>query len=215
LVVLGSRSPRRRELLAAIVPAERIRVVPPRSAAEPGFDGVHTWPAIEQRLRAIARAKCDDVLGQLAAAGSPVAVARVAAVIGADTVIVAAAADGGLMVLGQPPERSDWPDVVRWWFREFYFGKTHTAATALCVAAPGGRRVDRIVRTEVTFRGDGQRWLDWYVATGEPRGKAGGYAIQEAGSIFVERIEGSPSNVVGLPLEAVLEVFAELDVYVG
>ena len=48
--------------------------------------------------------------------------------------------------------------------------------------------------------------LDWYLSTQESRGKAGGYAIQGAGSIFVNRIEGSLSNVVGLPLETVFEM---------
>jgi septum formation protein len=211
LIVLGSRSPRRRELLAALVSPQRIRVVPPRSADEPGFEGADTWPAIEARLQSIAHAKCEDVRGQLAQPDSPIGNEPVAAVIAADTVIVATGAAGNLVVLGQPRER-DWESVVKRWFREFYFGKTHTAATGLCVETASGRRVERIVKTAVMFRADGQRWLDWYMSTGEPRGKAGGYAIQEAGSIFAERIDGSLSNVVGLPLEAVLDVFAELNV---
>ena len=53
--------------------------------------------------------------------------------------------------------------------------------------------------------------MNWYLLTGEPRGKAGGYALQGAGSVFIEKVEGSLSNVVGLPLEALLELFAEVD----
>ena len=49
-------------------------------------------------------------------------------------------------------------------------------------------------------------WLDWYVDTGEPLGKAGGYAIQGAGSVLVTRVEGSISNVIGLPLEHTIEL---------
>ena len=211
VIVLGSRSPRRRELLSTLVPTERLRVVPPRSADEPSFEGADTWPKIEQRLRSIAKAKCGDVLEYISRPDSA-GREEVAAVIAADTVIVVAAPDGRPIVLGQPPERDDWADVVKRWFREFYIGKRHTAATGLCVEAPGGRRVERIVTTEVTFRADGERWLDWYVGTGEPIGKAGGYALQEAGSVFVERIDGSPSNIVGLPLEAVLEIFAEMNI---
>src|SRR5690349_16639017 len=64
--ILGSRSPRRMELLAQIVPAERITVLPPRSSDEAGFDGLHDWANIEARLREIARTKCDDVVAQLA-----------------------------------------------------------------------------------------------------------------------------------------------------
>ena len=214
-IVLGSRSPRRRELLATVVAADRIQILPPRSAEEAGFDGADAWPAIEKRLAGIARGKYEDVLGQLVertGCSREADLQDVAAVIAADTVIVASASEGRLVVLGQPPARDDWADVVRRWFREYYFGKSHTAATAVCVAVPGKSRVERIIRTEVTFRSDRERWLDWYLSTEEPRGKAGGYAIQEAGSIFVERIEGSPSNVVGLPLETVLEVLAELNV---
>ena len=51
--------------------------------------------------------------------------------------------------------------------------------------------------------------------TGEPQGKAGGYAIQGAGSVFVEQVRGSLTNVVGLPLEEVLDALEELRVYVG
>ncbi len=57
--------------------------------------------------------------------------------------------------------------------------------------------------------------LDRYLATVEPRGKAGGYAIQGIGSVFIERIEGSLSNVIGLPLETLLALFEELGVEPG
>ena len=71
------------------------------------------------------------------------------------------------------------------------------------------------MKSEVTFRADSERWIDWYLATGEPKGKAGGYAIQGAGSIFVARVEGSLSNVVGLPLRELWEIFDELGIDVG
>jgi septum formation protein len=105
-----------------------------------------------------------------------------------------------------------WPAAVRQWFRDYYIGKTHAAATGLVVARPNGERLARVVRSEVTFRADGERWVDWYIRTGEPRNKAGGYAIQGAGSVFIERVEGSLSNVVGLPLAELMEVFRELGV---
>ena len=64
-LVLGSRSPRRLELLRQIHPAELIDVVPPSSTAEAHFEDVHDWPSIERRLLGIAQAKCDDVAGQV------------------------------------------------------------------------------------------------------------------------------------------------------
>ena len=109
-------------------------------------------------------------------------------------------------VLGQPPEDDSWPDVVRSWFRDFYLGKTHTALTAVCLRTSDGQIHERVARSEVTFRRDAAGWLDWYIATGEPRGKAGGYGLQGAADVFVERIEGSPSNVVGLPLRETAEL---------
>ena len=213
-LILGSRSPRRLELLRLIVPDDCIEVLPPRSTTEAGFEGLVDWHALERRLTAVARAKCDDVLEQLelqqSAAEEPNAV-----VIAADTIIVATRPDDSLVVLGQPPPDDAWTEVVRQWFREYYLGKTHTAVTAVCVATALGRRVERVVKSEVTVRPDAERWLDWYIATEEPRGKAGGYAIQGAASIFISHVEGSISNVVGLPLEALLETFKELGIDVG
>jgi len=230
--VLGSRSPRRLELLRQIVPAAAIEVVPPRCADELDFAGLSAWPEIERRLEEIVRVKCEDVLDQLKTRPADPA----QTVITADTIVVVrdgvvrdgvvrdgvvrdgvvrdgVVRDGGvryggdqLRVLGQPPDDPSWPDVVRRWFREHYAGKTHTVATGLCVAQPGRLAVYRVVKSRVTFYDDVDRWLEWYLATGEPRGKAGGYAVQGAGSVFVSRVEGSLSNVVGLPLREVLEI---------
>jgi septum formation protein len=204
LYVLGSRSPRRLELLRQIVPPEAIEVRPPRSTVEDDFVGLADWAAIEGRLLEIARAKCADVSEQIDSKPNGTTV-----LITADTVVVAGPSDGRLRVLGQPPEDSTWPDVVRSWFQTQYAGRTHLVATAFCVAWPGRRVVERVVRSTVTFHDDVDRWLDWYLATGEPRGKAGGYALQGAGSIFVSRVDGSLSNVVGLPLRELLEVLSE------
>jgi septum formation protein len=135
-----------------------------------------------------------------------------AVIIAADTTIVATAADGSLHVLGQPPEDDFWKETVRTWFREYYAGRMHRALTGLCVHGPGGRIAERIVTTEVTMIANAESRLEWYIGTGEPRGKAGGYAIQGAGSVFVSQVAGSLSNVVGLPLEALLEIFTELQI---
>jgi septum formation protein len=204
--VLGSRSPRRLELLQQIVPAAAIEVVPPRSSEEAGFDGLADWPAIAGRLLEIARSKSADVLEQLAA--RPADSRRI--VITADTMVVVRSKAGRLVVLGQPPEDPSWPEAVRRWFLDYYAGQTHEVATAFCVARPGMPPVERIVRSAVTFHDDVTAWLDWYLATGEPRGKAGGYAVQGAGGIFVSRIDGSLSNVVGLPLRELVEVLSAI-----
>jgi septum formation protein len=203
--VLGSRSPRRLELLQQIVPPEQIEVRPPRSPVEDDFDGLKDWSSIESRLIEIARAKCADVCDQIREStfdGQPI-------VITADTVVVVGPANGPLQVLGQPPDDPTWPAVVRRWFEDEYAGRTHVVATAFCVAAPGCPIVERVVRSQVTFQDDIKRWLNWYLSTGEPRGKAGGYAVQGAGSVFVSRVDGSLSNVIGLPLRELLEVLTD------
>ncbi len=202
--VLGSRSPRRLELLRQIVPSDAIEVVPPRSSDEAGFDDLSDLAGIESRLAEIVRAKCADVLDQLKT--RPADLQRI--VIAADTVVVVRDAGEKIRVLGQPPDAPSWPGVVRGWFREYYAGKTHTVATVFCVAHVARPPVYRVVRSAVTFHDDVSRWLEWYLATGEPRGKAGGYAIQGAGSLFISRVEGSLSNVIGLPLRELLEVLA-------
>ncbi len=210
-IVLGSRSPRRRELLGLLWPAERIVVRPPVDSGEAGFEGLNSWLEIARRLQVIARAKNDDVCRQLAA---PIPGRVVSAtndpqplVLTADTVIVANRVDGTYQVLGQPPEDDSWRELVRGWFRELYAGRSHIAATSVCLTdTRDGRRVERLVQSHVWMRNDLDSLIDWYLNTGEPLGKAGGYALQGLGSVLVTRVEGSLSNVVGLPLEVLLEM---------
>jgi septum formation protein len=204
-IILGSRSPRRLELLRLIVLAERIVVVPPASAEEPDFEDVRGWPAIERRLVEIARLKCDDVRRQVEGDD-------IAAIITADTIIVANDAGGNPVVLGQPPESDDWQRVVGEWFEGYLLGNDHVAVSAVSVETADGERRECLVKTRVRFDASAARWLDWYLRTGEPRGKAGGYAIQGAGGIFVSEVEGSLSNVVGLPIRELLAMLAELGI---
>lgn len=200
-LILGSRSPRRRGLLELLVSPESIDVRPPSSSDELGFVGLSSWLDIAQRLQRIARDKNEDVLAQLSPSDD------LQLVLTADTTIVATDASGCYRVLGQPPDDDSCREVVRGWFRDFYAGRSHIAATAVCLTDPRtGRRLERIVQSQVWFRDDVEPLLDWYLATGEPLGKAGGYALQGLASLFVTRIEGSITNVVGLPLEALVEL---------
>ncbi len=208
LIVLGSRSPQRRELLSHIIPLTRIEVRPPADANEPGFEDISDWPALAARLTEIARLKNDDVWRQLRADGR---LADRIVVLTADTVIVGISEEGQLAFLGQPPDDEEaMRRVVRDWFRRYYLGRTHTAATAVCLTSATGQRREQIVRSEVTFSAASESWLEWYLATGEPRGKSGGYALQGAGDLFVERVDGGLSNVVGLPLAETLTMIQEL-----
>ncbi len=211
--ILASRSPRRQELLRLIVPGDRIEVLPPRDASEAGFEGLHDLPAIQKRLAEIARVKAADVAEQVSSkgpmdGGGPV-------IIAADTTVIVSSDKGTYEVLGQPPADDTWNNVVRSWFRKYYAGRSHLVLTALCVRGRAGQTVERTVSTEVTFIRDVDQHLEWYIETQEPLGKAGGYGVQGAGSIFISGVNGSLSNVIGLPLEALLEVFQELQIDVG
>jgi septum formation protein len=203
-VVLGSRSPRRRELLSLLIGEDRVLVRPPRNPSEPDLTSLHDLEALREQLSALARSKGEDVAAQMPEGQS---LSASCGILTADTVIVGFEEDGRCAVLGQPPESGDWQSVVRDWFRRYYFGRTHLALTAICLRAEGSFFED-IVTTQVRFREDGENWLDWYLSTGEPLGKAGGYGLQGAASLFVASIGGSPSNVIGLPLRETAELLS-------
>ncbi|WP_010584167.1 Maf family protein [Schlesneria paludicola] len=208
--LLASRSPRRLELLQLIVHPDLIAVRPPASSEEAGFDDCEDLASIRQRMLEIARHKANQVRNELNAEEEGLFERPRTLIISADTTVIITEGLSRPQVLGQPPESEDWREITRDWFLTHLAGKTHLAATAVYVVTPDGRSSERIVETRVTFRSDVSPWLNWYLLTGEPRGKAGGYALQGAGSVFVERVEGSLTNVVGLPLEALLELFAEV-----
>lgn len=205
--VLGSRSPRRRELLELIVPQAAIVVCPPLSTEELGFDSVID-EGINGRLLEIAEAKRRDVEAQVLEPGGP---NHRKILIVADTVIVVQTGQG-LKVLGQPPEQ-DWQRTVTQWFFDHIEGRPHQARTALSVSRAGdSKRVQKIVTTEILFQNHLERWLPFFLDSQESRGKAGGYGLQGLGSIFIEKVQGSLSNVIGLPLRELLEAFQELEI---
>lgn len=205
-VVLGSRSPRRRELLSLLVPSERIVILPPSDPHEPGFEALYDDRSIQAQLRQIATLKNQNVRHR---AECP----HGAWVLTADTTIVAGEPDHRV-VLGQPPERPDWPDTVRSWFRNYYLGRSHRALTAVVLTRSSDSSTttceewSAIVETEVAMHSASPELVEWYLQTGEPIGKAGGYALQGAGSVFISQVTGSLTNVVGLPLEAVRQLLA-------
>jgi septum formation protein len=85
-------------------------------------------------------------------------------------------------------------------------GATHEVFSGLVLLAPGGQERVATARTAVTFRALEEAMLDWYLSTGEWRGRAGGYAIQGAGAALVRTVEGDYENVVGLPVATLLDM---------
>lgn len=201
--MLGSRSPRRFELLSRLIDPSRISIVPPVDPTEAGFDDACQLQDIEARLLAIAEQKARQVARQLPGFSGTV--------LTADTVVVCRDRDQqAWVVLGQPPEL-EWQEVVRGWFRRYYLGRTHAVWTAVVVRR-GDWQATRCVKSEVTMLPEDPELLKWYLTTGEPLGKAGGYGIQGAADVFVQKVEGSLSNVIGLPLRETRAALRELGV---
>jgi septum formation protein len=89
-------------------------------------------------------------------------------------------------------------------------GRTHTVISGVVLLEGGGEPLVHSAATAVSFREIDQRLLEWYVATGEWQERSGGYAVQQAGGALVRQIEGDYTNVVGLPLALLLDVWPSL-----
>ncbi len=122
-----------------------------------------------------------------------------ALVLGVDTDVVC---DGRL--LGKPADDGDATARLR-----VLSGRTHEVLSGIALRRDGEERSE-LVRTAVTFRALAAAEIEAYVASGEWRDRAGGYAIQGLGSALVERVEGDLSNVIGLPIPALGRMIAEL-----
>jgi len=126
--------------------------------------------------------------------------AQGAFVLAADTVVAC-----GRRIL---PKASEPRDVER--CLELLSGRRHRVFTGIAVIAPDGRRTSRVMMTVVQLKRLSADEIAWYLASGEWHGKAGGYAIQGRAEAFVRAINGSYSNVVGLPLAASLDLLRGL-----
>jgi septum formation protein len=197
VIVLASASPRRAELLAS---AGLSFVVVPSHVMEERLRG--EAPAVF--VRRLAAAKVRDVAsrGRPRRPGEPDGAAPGPwFVIGADTEVVL---DGE--VLGKPRDDDDARTMLA-----RLSGRAHDVLTAYEVYNAGeGRAEGHVVCTRVEFAALTSDEIEAYVATGEPAGKAGGYAIQGRAAGMIRRIDGSYTNVVGLPLREVLETLARM-----
>lgn len=189
-LILGSASPRRRELLlAAGLEFEVARPeVDETVAAELGAEEAARELAIRKALAVAARAPAD------------------ACVLAADT-IVAVSADGRDFCLGKPEDEHEARRMLA-----RLSGSRHRVVTGVCaVRVRDGRMAAGWERTFVTMRTLSAAEIDAYVASQEWRDKAGGYAIQENADRFVVRLEeGGFDNVVGLPVALALRLLAEV-----
>ena len=170
-LVLASRSPRRAELLRAAGIDFTIRVADIDETPYPGeLPADYVLRLAEEKARAVAAAADEIILA-------------------ADTTVVL-----GDEILGKPEDALDAARMLR-----ALSGQRHDVITGICLKG-SGKIVRDLATTAVWFAPLSQIEIDDYVGSREPMDKAGGYAIQGAASRFVERIDGSYSNVVGLPV---------------
>jgi septum formation protein len=109
-----------------------------------------------------------------------------------------------LEIWGKPPNEAAARETLR-----RLSGRTHEVVSGIALVQRGDVRAATEV-TEVTFRELDDATIEWYLATREWQGRAGGYAIQGRGAVLVKRIEGDYLNVVGLPVAALLELWPGL-----
>jgi septum formation protein len=125
-------------------------------------------------------------------------------VIAADTIVVS---PDGRKILGKPNDAEGAQKMLK-----ILAGKTHTVLTGYCILMatrkPGAKKVVRVVKSRVKMRSLTPKMIESYVASGEPMDKAGSYAAQGLGMALIERIDGSYTNVVGLPMS---QIFVDLE----
>ena len=173
-LILASASPRRRELLAqiGIVPDD----ICPAEIDESPLPGESPRQMAErlavEKAQAVASQKTD------------------AFILASDTVVAL-----GQRILGKPED-----DREARRFLAMLSGRRHRVFTGLCLITPDGKMHSRVVMTQVSFKRLTKQDIDNYIASGEWEGKAGAYAIQGLAGRYVKSINGSYSNVVGLPL---------------
>jgi len=185
-LVLASASLRRARILRELGVGFRVEVSNQDESLRPGEGGA---AAVER----LARAK-----------GLAVARAETLPVLAADTEVLC---DGH--VLGKPADERDAVAMLR-----RLSGRAHEVVTGVCVVQ-GGVAHSGVERSVVRFAPMNEEELRWYAATGEPLDKAGGYHVDGKGALFIETVEGSPSNVAGLPVRLLLRLVREAGLELG
>ncbi|HEX6650216.1 MAG TPA: Maf family protein [Pyrinomonadaceae bacterium] len=178
-VVLASSSPRRTELLNRAGWPHEVMVAGIDESVKPQEE-----PAVY--VQRLARSKAEAVARRL----------EQGIVLGADTTVVIAD-----QILGQPVDDADAKRML-----DLLSGKWHDVLTGVAVVRVGGESRVAHETTRVRFAEISDREIDWYIASGEPFGKAGAYGIQGKASLFIEEIEGDYFNIMGLPIRLVYKL---------
>jgi len=189
-LVLASASPRRRELLGGLGAVFAVRPVDLDETPRPGEAPRDYVLRLALEKAAAGAAQAADENREL--------------VLAADTSVVL---DGE--ILGKPESEADARRMLG-----RIAGREHTVLTGVALHELDDtgepRRASTVETSRVRMAPMGEAEIAWYVATGEPLDKAGSYAVQGVGALFIEAVHGNYTNVVGLPLPATRRLFAEL-----
>ena len=180
-VVLASRSPARKSLLEALGYDVVTKAVPVRE-----FRAEKPSQVIETCIK-------NAVKKALAAGNNNIPV------VAADTLVF-----DDKVVFGKPKNEKDAFAML-----SYLGGKWHSVVSALAVVFPGGHLESGYDVARVKFRPLSEDDISYYVRSGEPLGKAGGYGLQGKGIMLVERIEGNPSTVIGLPVHLLIDILGK------
>ena len=182
MIILASKSPRRKQLLSMMGLEFTVQTADIDETMDPSQTPAHEVAAVSARkAEKIAALHPQDVI------------------VSADTIVVI---DG--KILGKPKDEQDAARMLR-----LLSGRTHTVYTGLTVHA-NGKANTQVVSTGVTFRDLSNAEIAAYIETKEPMDKAGAYGIQGKGAVLVEGYEGDYNNIVGLPVDKLLENFPDL-----
>ncbi|RKX77311.1 MAG: septum formation protein Maf [Spirochaetes bacterium] len=186
-IILGSSSPRRRNILKQMklpfisIPVDIKEHVPEEEAEK------YTVKMATEKVKALLRIQPDNDVKWL---------------LGADTVI-----EYNNRIIGKPASREEAKE-----FLYLFSGNKHKVVTGIALFNPKNRNIStEYAVTEVFFSTLNEGEIEWYLDTEEWRGAAGGYRIQERGAYFVEKINGCYSNVVGLPINTFYGILSKND----
>ena len=185
-LVLASASPRRLALL------EQVGITPDALRPATIDESVTKGEVPRHIVKRLARAKAEAAKRLIRAEKDY----EKAFVLAADTVVAV-----GRRVLGKAELEHEAGDALR-----MLRGRAHRVHTAICLLTPDDRVRERVVETRVRFRNLSNEEIGYYLASGEWKGKAGGYAVQGIAGSFVVKMVGSYTNVVGLPLTEVVSL---------
>lgn len=193
VLYLASQSPRRRQLLAQIGVRHEL-LLPGADEDAEALEAVIEGESPDHYVRRVTIAKLDAALQRRARRGLPPA-----PVLCSDTTVAL-----GDRILGKPDDAAQAAAMLA-----DLSGREHRVLTAVAIGMPDGRRLSAVNVSLVRFAEIGDERLRAYVASGEPMGKAGAYAIQSQAAAWIEHIAGSYSGIMGLPLFETAELLRE------